>query len=140
MNNAHFKLECFKNGLYSPEQVIGFYNTIYKGNTKFNKRDAQLWMNGKSWGIYVIDQTAIEMINMLNKIRAELIADEKKRIEKNKPRYTKMFKAEVDLWEFHKELINLPLNFFHSILIEMNIFEVEYYGNLSILEDEKNEY
>ncbi|MDY7730045.1 hypothetical protein [Acinetobacter baumannii] len=140
MNNAQFKLECFKNGLYSPEQVIGFYNTLYKENTKFNKRDAQLWMNGKSWGIYVIDQTAIEMINMLNKIRAEIIADEKERIEKYNPRYTEMFKTEADLWEVHKELIDLPLNFYNSILIEMKVTEIDYYGNLSILEDNNNEH
>ena len=48
MNNAQFKMECFKNGLYSREQVIDFYNVVYEENTKFNKRDAQLWMNGKT--------------------------------------------------------------------------------------------
>lgn len=113
MNNAQFKIECFKNGLYSREQVIDFYNVVYEENTKFNKRDAQLWMNGKTSYIYKIDQTAIDMINMLNKIRAELIAEESERIQKGKPRYTKLFKSEVDLWAVHNELLNLPLNFYH---------------------------
>lgn len=135
MNNAQFKIECFKNGLYSREQVIDFYNVVYKENTKFNKRDAQLWMNGKASYIYTIDQTAIEMINMLNKIRAELIAEESERIQKGKPRYTKIFKSEVDLWAVYNELVNLPLNFFHSIILELKVTEIDYYENLEPMEN-----
>lgn len=135
MNNAQFKIECFKNGLYSREQVIDFYNVVYEENTKFNKRDAQLWMNGKASYIYTIDQTAIEMINMLNKIRAELIAEESERIQNGKPRYTKLFKSEIDLWAVHNEFMNLPLNFFHSILLELKVTEIDYYENLAPMEN-----
>ena len=42
-------------------------------------------MNGKTSYIYKIDQTAIDMINMLNKIRAELISEESERIQKSLP-------------------------------------------------------
>ena len=135
MNNAQFKIECFKNGLYSREQVIDFYNVVYEENTNFNKRDAQLWMNGKTSYIYKIDQTAIDMINMLNKIRAELIAEESERIQKGKPRYTKLFKSEVDLWAVHNELLNLPLNFYHSILLELKVTELDYYENIEQMEN-----
>lgn len=134
MNNAQFKIECFRNGLYSREQVIDFYNSVYEENVKFNKRDAQLWMNGKTSQTYSIDQTAIEMINMLNKIRAEIIKDESERIQKEKPRYTKLFKDEVDLWSVHNEFFNLPLNFYHSILLELKITELDYYDNLEPME------
>ena len=140
MNNAQFKIECFRNGLYSREQIIDFYNTVYEENTKFDKRDAQLWLNGKTSNIYSIDQTAIEMINMLNNARAELIADESERIQKGKPRYTKLFKKEVDLWAIHNELFNLPLNFYHSILIELKVENLDYYENVSVLSEVNHEH
>jgi len=139
MNNAEFKIECFRNGLYSPEQLIEFYKRLYSEDTKYNKRDAQLWMNGKSSTTYIIDQTAIEMISLLNRIRKELIESECERIKKGQPKYTMLYKSEVDLWTEHKELFNLPLNFYNSILVELKISHLDYYENDTAQENlEKN--
>ncbi|UIJ77467.1 MULTISPECIES: hypothetical protein [Acinetobacter] len=77
MNNAQFKIECFRNGLYSPEQIIEFYKVVHTEETKYNSRDAQLWINGKSSREYQIDPKAIQIVDMLNAIRSEVIAKEK---------------------------------------------------------------
>ncbi len=140
MNNAQFKLECFKNGLYSREQVIDFYNRIYVENKKYDKRDVQLWMNGKSERPYIIDQTAIDMINMLNQIRAEMIINENERISRGYPRYTMLFKTEENLWNVFRELVNLPLNFYHSVLIEMQILDLDYFENVRQLKTGYSEF
>ncbi|HAV3475859.1 TPA: hypothetical protein JIE22_003619, partial [Acinetobacter baumannii] len=111
MNNAQFKIECFRNGLYSPEQIIEFYKVVHTEETKYNSRDAQLWINGKSSREYQIDPKAIQIVDMLNAIRSEVIAKEKERIELGNPRYKYLFKGEQALWSEHQEFINLPVNF-----------------------------
>lgn len=127
MNNAQFKLSCFKNGLYSPEQFIEFYNVVNLDNKKFNKRDAQLWMNGKNNQQYIIDNTAIEILTMLSKIRNEVIEEELKRIENGKEKYKFIFKTDLKLWEIHSEFQNLPVNFYNSIMVELKKENVSYY-------------
>ena len=61
--------------------------------------------------------------------------EESERIQKGKPRYTKLFKSEVDLWAVHNELLNLPLNFYHSILLELKVTELDYYENIEQMEN-----
>ena len=127
MNNAQFKIECFRNGLYSPEQIIEFYKVVHTEETKYNSRDAQLWINGKSSREYQIDPKAIQIVDMLNAIRSEVIAKEKERIELGNPRYKYLFKGEQGLWSEHQEFINLPVNFYNSIMVELGKKDLIYF-------------
>jgi hypothetical protein len=127
MNNAQFKIECFRNGLYSPEQIIEFYKVVHTEETKYNSRDAQLWINGKSSREYQIDLKAIQIVDMLNAIRSEVIAKEKERIELGNPRYKYLFKGEQALWSEHQEFINLPVNFYNSIMVELGKKDLIYF-------------
>lgn len=127
MNNAQFKIECFRNGLYSPEQIIEFYKVVHTEETKYNSRDAQLWINGKSSREYQIDPKAIQILDMLNAIRSEVIAKEKERIELGNPRYKYLFKGEQSLWSEHHEFINLPVNFYNSIMVELGKKDLIYF-------------
>ena len=127
MNNAQFKIECFRNGLYSPEQIIEFYKVVHTEETQYNSRDAQLWINGKSSREYQIDPKAIQIVDMLNAIRSEVIAKEKERIELGNPRYKYLFKGEQALWSEHQEFINLPVNFYNSIMVELGKKDLIYF-------------
>ncbi|MCU4521608.1 hypothetical protein KTI62_15885 [Acinetobacter schindleri] len=127
MNNAQFKIECFRNGLYSPEQIIEFYKVVHTEETKYNSRDAQLWINGKSSREYQIDPKAIQIVDMLNAIRSEVIAKEKERIKLGNPRYKYLFKGEQALWSEHQEFINLPVNFYNSIMVELGKKDLIYF-------------
>ncbi|END8987112.1 hypothetical protein ABMX00_003812 [Proteus mirabilis] len=127
MNNAQFKIECFRNGLYSPEQIIEFYKVVHTEETKYNSRDAQLWINGKSSREYQIDPKAIQIVDMLNAIRSEVIAKEKECIELGNPRYKYLFKGEQALWSEHQEFINLPVNFYNSIMVELGKKDLIYF-------------
>ena len=127
MNNAQFKIECFRNGLYRPEQIIEFYKVVHTEETKYNSRDAQLWINGKSSRAYQIDPKAIQIVDMLNAIRSEVIAKEKERIELGNPRYKYLFKGEQALWSEHQEFINLPVNFYNSIMVELGKKDLIYF-------------
>lgn len=127
MNNAQFKIECFRNGLYSPEQIIEFYKVVHTEETKYNSRDAQLWINWKSSREYQIDPKAIQILDMLNAIRSEVIAKEKERIELGNPRYKYLFKGEQALWSEHQEFINLPVNFYNSIMVELGKKDLIYF-------------
>lgn len=129
MNNAQFKLECLKNGLYSPEQLIEFFNVVYGDDHKFNKRDAQLWLNGKVNRSYEIDHKAIDLINRLNYVRNEIILNESENIKQGKQSYKFLFKNELQLWQQHKEFFNLPINFYNSVLIELKIYPIDYFNN-----------
>ena len=127
MNNAQFKIECFRNGLYSPEQIIEFYKVVHTEETKYNSRDAQLWINGKSSREYQIDPKAIQIVDMLNAIRSEVIAKEKERIERSNPRYKYLFKGEQALWSEHQAFRNLPVNFYNSIMVELGKKDLIYF-------------
>lgn len=127
MKNSQFKLSCLKNGLYTPKQFIDFYNIIFPQNLKFNRRDAQLWFNGKNDEEYKIDESAIYVINNLNNIRNKIIEEELKRINEGEERYKFIFKTDSLLWETYSEFVNLPVNFFNSIMVELKKENVSYY-------------
>ncbi len=127
MNNAEFKIECFRNGLYSPEQLIEFYKSKHGEDTKYNKRDAQLWMNGKTTSNYLIDQTAIELVKNLTELREKIIKVEREKIKTENQSFKYLYKSELSLWNDRTEFNNLPLNFYNSIIVELGISDLEYY-------------
>lgn len=133
MNNAVFKIECLKVGLYNAEQVIDFYKMHYGEDTKYNKRDAQLWLNGKANRAYLIDQKAIDLISSLKEKKENLVNQEKERLSEGlSKKYTLLYKHEMNLWNDHPELFNLPLNFYNSILVEMGTTPFGYFEELII--------
>ncbi|HCT2391853.1 TPA: hypothetical protein OTQ85_004107, partial [Acinetobacter baumannii] len=67
------------------------------------------------------------IVDMLNAIRSEVIAKEKERIELGNPRYKYLFKGEQALWSEHQEFINLPVNFYNSIMVELGKKDLIYF-------------
>lgn len=131
MNNAIFKLCCLRNGLFTPDQFIEFYRVKYGDNIKFNSRDVQLWMNGKEKNAYIIDQTAINLVNELNSLRASLVKAELDRMETGKGnKYKLMYKKQLNLWGDHPEFFNLPINFYNSVLLEVGITPIGYFESI----------
>ncbi|MFC3172603.1 hypothetical protein ACFOGQ_19395 [Acinetobacter vivianii] len=107
MNNAQFKIECFRNGLYSPEQVIEYFKQVVE-ETSFDKRDAQQWMNGRSDKIYLIPKSAIAVLETLANTRNSIIEREKQQqANGEETRYKYLFKKnEINLWNEYPEFFS----------------------------------
>lgn len=130
MNNAQFKIECFRNGLYSPEQVIEYYKQVVE-ETSFDKRDAQQWMNGRSDKIYLIPKLAIAVIERLARTRNSIIEREKiQQANGGETRYKFLFKEEMNLWNEYPEFFHLPINVYNSVIVELKIEIAGYYEHL----------
>ncbi|HCU1834455.1 TPA: hypothetical protein OUI11_003430 [Acinetobacter baumannii] len=130
MNNAQFKIECFRNGLYSPEQLIEFYKQAVE-ETSFDKRDAQQWMNGKSDKVYLIPKSAIAVVETLARTRNSIIEKVKnQQASGGEIRYKYLFKNEINLWNEYPEFFHLPINVYNSVIVELKIEVAGYYEHL----------